>query len=107
MIKSHEILDSTDNQYNNISAKNKYVILKEDLLNRIVYQLETMLQISKALNSAYRQKNSSSEVVIEAEKILLVASKLLLYQGIQHFSYVPIYSFEERNSRKLHAANKC
>lgn len=77
LIKSQEVLKFTKHQSNQVSEEDKYKNLKEDVLQQIVSQFETIFQISKALNSSYSQKNCSIDGIVEAEKILLVASKYI------------------------------
>lgn len=91
--KSQEILGSIDKQF---ICDDKFKRLKEELMNRIVLQLEIMFQISKALNISYQKNVTRSNLQVEAEKMLLIASKY------SEFSFVinnTIFGFPYNYSR--------
>lgn len=74
LIKQQNLSVSSDKES---VVPDKCESLKKELINKIVSQLDVMFQISKALNKSYNKHVIPGDVEIEAEKILLIASKYI------------------------------
>lgn len=69
LLKSNQFLESLDR-----TVMAEYESHKQELINKIVSQLEVILQTSRALNMS-QQNIFNEDIQLEAEKILLIASK--------------------------------
>lgn len=76
LLKSQQITESVDSES---VILEKIENLKQELTDKIVFQLDIIFQISKALNALFRQINPKRDVVLEAETILLLASKYIIF----------------------------